>query len=493
MKLFNFRFFTILFFSCALGIILAVLLYNQVLFDYVITILAGTAILAVLVVLKKKGIKWCVFISFTLIFYLYTVSSLSCLISNKTDYHVDFMEVKIEYVSVDGEYICCSFEKGEGILRLDSKDGEALKEGESVLLNNVTVQAKEVTNKNSFNIYALTQNQDYVIYAQSVHEIIDFKPSLAQSLRIGIKEAGESLPKNVKGVTIALLTGDKYGIDDSLYSGYSKSGISHTLAVSGLHVVFLCSAIEFVLRKVRLRKKIRAFITPFVLFLFCATCSFAPSVIRASVMASLHGLIPVISTKRYDSLSTMSLAGVIILSFSPFDLFSYGFVLSFLAVFGIIAFSNKFKKIFKFLPKTIAEIFATSLSANLATFPVSVLFFGEVSVIGLFVNVLVLPVLALFYGALFGGALICAIFPFLSTVLGLIGIVVEYVNLVAVLFASLPFATIAPSMPVWFLTGYYAGGLLLSDYVFMPKELKRGVLVLFLAMVLVYLLFPIKV
>ena len=51
----------------------------------------------------------------------------------------------------------------------------------------------------------------------------------------------------------ALILGDKFGIDDNLYDGIKASGLAHVLAVSGLHVTALASAILALLKKTGLK------------------------------------------------------------------------------------------------------------------------------------------------------------------------------------------------------------------------------------------------
>ncbi len=488
-KLFNFRFFTILLFFCALGVTLAIIFYNAVIFDYIISIVSGTVILAVLFLYRKRGVALAVFILFFAIFYLYTVGVLSSRVSDDTNYSESYMQVRINYVSVDESVAYCSIPEGEGKLTVKEVEGLTLKEGMTVTLQNVTVNAIKATDgKGNFDFYSLTNRARYSVYADCVYAIDEFSPDIAESVRIGIKESGSTLPKEIKGIVVALLTGDKYGIENNTYSDYRRSGLAHILAVSGMHVVFLYSAVELLFKKCRIRKRIRAFLSVPVLFLFCMTCGFSPSVVRASLMTSLHKLIPSISCKRYDSLSSMSLAGVILLIFNPMTLFSYGFLLSFLAVFGITAFSDKVKRLFSFLPKYLGEMLSVSICANLATIPLSALFFGEISTLSLICNVLVLPVMSVFYGVLFACAIITVIFPFMNILLVALGSAVYYMNMVTGMISALPFATVKAFPPSWFIVGYYGGGVLLSDYVFLKKDIKRAIGVLFVTMIFCYLI-----
>lgn len=486
-KIVNFRFFTFLLLFSSLGIVSALFLYNEIIFDYIVVALATVLIFVILLILRKKGIIACAFILFFALFYLYTVSVLSFGISNKLNYDTEYLAVRVEYVSVDGSVMRCSFDEGKANLYIKNIEGISLKEGMNITIEDVSVRSVSILDDTgNYDFYALTQGERYSILADCVYSVNSFTPTLAESIRISIKDSGENLSEEVKGIVIALLTGDKYGISESTYTDYRRSGIAHILAVSGLHVVFLYSAINLILKKCRVRKKIRAYLSIPVLFLFSATCGFSPSVIRASVMTVMHSVIPASTNRRYDTLSVMSLSAVMLLLFNPMTLFSYGFLLSYVSVLGIVAYSKKFAKLLSFLPKFLQNSLSVSMSASLATFPLTAIFFGEVSIISALTNILILPVMSVFYGALFMCAMITAIFPFMGIILSACGLVVYYMNFVAALVASIPFATVSPMMPIWFTAGYYVCGVLLSDYVFMKKEIRACALILFVLLFVFY-------
>lgn len=485
-KLFNFRFFTALLLFSALGIGLALLLYNYVACDYIVTILSGTVILTGLMLSGKKKWKICVCCFVFALFYLYTVGTVASRVSDKTDYQVDFLEVKIEYVSSDGSVVHCSFDKGEGSLTFFNE--YIPREGEKLLLEDVHVKSVNVVNGDgTFDTFSLNQTKRYTVHCSGVYEVRDYMPSMSQSIRAGIKNALKDYPQDVRGIINALLTGDKYGIDPDIYTDYKDAGVAHVLAVSGLHVVFLYSAVDILLKKCRVKKKIRAFASIPILFVFSATCSFAPSVVRASFMTALHKVIPACSRKRYDTLSVMSFSAFVLLLLNPMNLINYGFLLSYGAVFGILAFNGKIESKLYRLPGFLRKTLATSTAVSLTTFPLSVLFFGTVSVVSALTNILVLPVLGAFYGLIFAVGIICAIFPFLSFLIAPCSLSIYYINFVANSVASLPFCTISSVAPVWFLGGYYFCLVLLSDYLFLNKEFKKATICILFGLILFWM------
>lgn len=484
--LFNFRYFTYLLLFCASGVALATLLYQYVLADYIVLILSGIAILFVSLFLGKKGIKLCTFILAFAIFYLSSIGVLSYRVKGIEEIKKDFLEVKIEFISSDKSVVHCSFDMGEARLLL--VDDIALREGEVLLLSDVRINSSSVLNEDgSFNTYALTQNKRFEIEFSEIYEIRGFYPTISQTIRSSVKEATKDLPSSTGGVITALLTGDKYGIDPSVYTDYKHSGIAHVLAVSGLHVVFMCSAVDFLLKKFKVKKKTRAFLSIPVLFIFSACCSFAPSVIRASLMTSLAKIIPAISRKRYDTLSVMSLSAIILLATNPLNLINYGFALSYASVFGIVAFGNRIKAKLDFLPRFLSESLSTSTAVSITTFPLCVLFFGEVSILSFLSNIIVLPILALFYGIIFGVAIIGAIFPFLSVIIAPLCVVIAFINTIASVIGGLSFGIVRAVAPVWILIAYYICVVLLSNYAMMKKEYKIATFCMLIAVILIWL------
>lgn len=196
----------------------------------------------------------------------------------------------------------------------------------------------------------------------------------------------------------AMLFGDSAVIGDEVRSDFSVTGTAHLLAVSGLHVGMLAGALLFVLKKLRINAAIRSAIVLAALIFFCALCGFSPSTVRATVMigvsmaAALCGL-------RYDPLSGMSLSAILLLFVSPYNLYSLGFLMSFLAVYGLILFAKPLNYAFirvRF-PKWLAGALSATLAANATLLPVMLYVFGETSLIFAVANCIIVPFAGFFF------------------------------------------------------------------------------------------------
>ena len=137
-------------------------------------------------------------------------------------------------------------------------------------------------------------------------------------------------------------------------------GISHAIAVSGLHMAIVYG----ILKKLFGSKLSLVIALAYVLF-----TGASPSTVRAYIMILIMNFALVVK-RNYNPIAAISLAGIILLIVRPYDLFSLGFVLSFLATLGIILFNKKLnKKLYK-LPKKIREVVSVSISAQILTFPI---------------------------------------------------------------------------------------------------------------------------
>lgn len=223
----------------------------------------------------------------------------------------------------------------------------------------------------------------------------------------------DSLSKGLSGnefaMAYALLTGFSGYMDGEVIESYRSAGIAHIFAVSGLHIGILAMALTFVLGKLKVNKYLTAVITTLTCFFYSGVCGFSSSSLRATVMCAVM-LFARATGKKYDALSSVSLAGTVILLFSPLQLFCVGFRLSFSVVLGIVLLSSVFTKLFKFMPSKLASALGTVISAQIASIPICLTAFKHFSVVSVIFNLVFLPLItpvfiALLSTCLIGGAL----------------------------------------------------------------------------------------
>lgn len=162
------------------------------------------------------------------------------------------------------------------------------------------------------------------------------------------------------------------------------------MAVSGLHIGFLIFVLNFVLY--RLSKKVRFPIILAAIAGYTVLADFSPSVVRAVIMAVISGFAVFVGGRK-DLLSSLLCAFSFILAVKPMYLFDAGFLLSFAAIFGIALFANSIRL---FMAKRgahnkIASGIGASVSVSVAVTPVQTYFFGQIQLLSVIANVILLP------------------------------------------------------------------------------------------------------
>lgn len=244
--------------------------------------------------------------------------------------------------------------------------------------------------------------------------------SFDEGIRLKLKETLlANMSETNAYVAFAVLTGEKSGIDNEIYSYYRDTGILHLLTVSGLHVGIIVSFLVMLFRLCRANKWIAFAVVGIFLILYNYICGFAPSVMRASVMGMVLLLCKNIG-KQYDGLSSLGLAGFIILFINPLYAFDVGFLMSMACVMMIYVLFRPINKIFsKFLPRSIASYISLSICAQIGTLPFLASFYSTFNFLSFFVNLLIVPFFSIIFILLFASTILCLIMPFLGFMLSL--------------------------------------------------------------------------
>lgn len=228
----------------------------------------------------------------------------------------------------------------------------------------------------------------------------------------------DSMSETNAGIAYGVLFGDSSFIEDDVRSNFSHAGISHILAVSGLHVGVLVGLILFLLNRLKMNKYVNLTILILILLFYAYLCNFSPSILRATIMYAVFYSAGVFG-EEFDKLNSWCLAGIVILFFSPISLFSISFQLSFVCIFAIFMLSPYIIKILGKLKlgKFLSGSLGVSVAINILTLPLIANYFNNVSLIGVFANILVLPLFTVTYIILFTFLLICLVFPFMAFIL----------------------------------------------------------------------------
>lgn len=256
-----------------------------------------------------------------------------------------------------------------------------------------------------------------------------------------------------------LLLGLNQGLGDQLEEDFRRSGIIHIVVLSGYNIMLVVTFVIFLL-SFFMRKKWRLVFGLLAILSFALIVGLSATVARASIMASLL-LFAQTFGRTYDVLRALLVAGFVMLIINPYLLFfDIGFQLSFMATIGLIAVlpwlsANEQPEV---LTSVRGYVVAT-VATQIAVMPLLVYHIGEVSVVSVLVNVLVLPAVPFAMLGAFLAGISYAVVPMLGLAIGLLtGYLLTYIIIVAQWFSSLPFATITfTEISFWWIGILYVG------------------------------------
>ncbi len=290
---------------------------------------------------------------------------------------------------------------------------------------------------------------------------------LAQLLR---ETALRSFPEDVAPLMKALLTGDKreYYADDALSSAMKTAGFSHIVAVSGMHVAFLISALGLLLRN----KRRTALIGVPLVLLFMAMIGFTPSVTRAGVMQCTLLLAPLLRREN-DPPTSLAAAGLLLLLINPMAIAGASFQLSFAAMAGLILCAGR---VYEWLTpgqtekarrnglltaarRSAAGVVAASLGAMVFTTPIAAWRFGFIPLYSVFTNLLCLWAMSLAFMLGYPVCLLWLLRPSWGAAAGwLVAWLPRYTVFIVKRVAKLPYAALLMGSRAarWWLLSVYA-------------------------------------
>jgi competence protein ComEC len=213
------------------------------------------------------------------------------------------------------------------------------------------------------------------------------------------------------GLGAALLLGVKDNLDGALAKKYQAAGCSHVLALSGMHLAIVAALAAFFLRKPLGLKASSALGTALIL-LYVILIGAQPSLERSAIMCLL-GAAAVLGFLPRQALSLLAMTFVIQIVLRPSSGNSISFILSYLALTGILTMGEFFHALFRGrLPEFLAAPLSASIGAYLATQAVAA-GFGVVRPAGVLAGLVIVPLTTLFMIVVIAAVPISFVSPFL--------------------------------------------------------------------------------
>lgn len=317
---------------------------------------------------------------------------------------------------------------------------------------------------------------------------------IPQRLSKAVRDTASAVfPPELAPFIRALIMGDTAQLreDAALTAALSAAGISHVVAVSGMHVAFLVGFIGTLFKN----RRLQAAIGIPVLLLFMAMIGFTPSVTRAGVMQCFLLLAPLIKRDN-DSSTTLSVALLVLLAANPYSCANVGLQLSFGACAGIVLFTGRIseacenalrdKRVFELaVPRAAIRFVISSLSATAGalvfTTPLTAIYFGSVSLVAPLTNLLTLTAVSLCFCGGIAACLIGLIYlPLGAAAAAAVSLPVKYIFGVTFALARFPFASVYISniyITFWLIYVYISGIVFIN----MRGRLRHAVVPLCLA------------
>lgn len=210
-------------------------------------------------------------------------------------------------------------------------------------------------------------------------------------------KAGQRLerlfPGEEAGYMKGLLIGIREDLDPERYREFSRLGLTHILAISGLHVGVFVWSVTAVCRRLGMTRENIIRIALWTIPLYVVFTGSSPSVVRSGITA-MAGLYAAGRGWLKDGLSLLSLALLGMLLWNPQYVGDVGFQLSFLVTAGLLAGVPSIGKLLPIRNLFLNGNVTVALTAQLASFPLSIYYFNQFSVLSLPANLLLVPVIS---------------------------------------------------------------------------------------------------
>ena len=289
----------------------------------------------------------------------------------------------------------------------------------------------------------------------------NFSPSILLSqMRLGVARYFEDSFGGESGALArGVLLGDKDGIRADVIRDFRRAGVSHLLAVSGLHISMLMTVLELLLLSLHIGKKKRSVIISLSALFFLGMTGFAASACR-SVLMILFLYLHYLFAKESDSLTALFSAVALILVISPRSVSDVGLWLSFVATLGIISLyapvsrylgrvrGGGIKAALKKCLRAVALALLLNFVCSIFTAFVVWLAFGKISLVSLIANPILTPLALVLLVSVLFSAVFARAWVIGKIAVGFLNILTVLTERTAAYFSSFDGAVI--SLGYWF-------------------------------------------
>ena len=324
----------------------------------------------------------------------------------KKEYKNDNLVLYLKKTKITSTSDSNSADKSKGFICYIKSGKEALTlypAGSQIVLRGRTEKIRNATNPGEFDAAKYYAARGYY-YSLSNGEVLSVRGGnrIAESLyrmrRRGTDIFESMYGEEYGGILSAMLLGEKNEIDEESKELYSMAGISHILAISGLHISLIGAFIYVLLSLTPVRSKAALFLTILFLVLYAFMVGFAPSVFRAVFMFAYRMAAKELK-KAYDPPTALVLSAFLTCLFFPGLLTDSSYQLTYLAVAGILLVYPCFTPVVG--KKTAFDGLFSGIGIFASTLPVVLCSFHRISFAGLILNFFILPAMPVLFVSAF--------------------------------------------------------------------------------------------
>ena len=265
--------------------------------------------------------------------------------------------------------------------------------GGKVFANGSIEELKEKTNFYSFDYKKYNENRgvfkqvklNQIKNIKSEDSIVDKIKSIRAKMSLKISN---EITFDKSGYFEALILGDKNYLQREDVNAFKKLGISHLLAISGLHLGLLISIIYYILQKLNFTSNLIDNIIIIILPCYMGISGFSPSVIRAGLMIIVY---LILRRKNIANIDSLLITFLIMTIINPLYIFDIGFELSFFITFSLLMSTEYIKKSKNKLQSSLK----ISVISFLASMPILISNFYTVPYISVLSNIILVPIFSI--------------------------------------------------------------------------------------------------
>lgn len=340
---------------------------------------------------------------------------------------------------------------------------------DEVLIKGLLQQPQEARNFGGFDYreYMRLHRIHLLLNAKGLNAVVISKPdgwntarvlSKVDGIRNRLSIAVERLfPESHAGYMKGLLIGMSDEMNPQQYGQFTTLGLTHVLAISGMHVAVVIAVLLWLLKQLRFTKETSIKLTIISLPFYIVLTGGSPSVVRAGLTGML-GLYLIKRQLMHTGIELVAVVGWAMLIWNPYQLLDVSFQLSFAVTIGLLLAMPTVNRLlpgkFPFLENSTA----ITIVAQVVSFPLSIYYFNQFSVLSWLANLVLVPIISFVTTPVGGAALIISfVVPIVAD--GLAQLIVwlnEVTFIVTEKLASWRDPVVLwPSPPFWWLFIYY--------------------------------------